>query len=292
MTTRSEIRQRWRHHKVAVNGVTLHYVEAGSGPLVLLLHGFPDFWYTWTHQIAALSAAGFHVVAPDLRGYNVSDKPRGVSSYSIETLAGDVAALIEHFGRGPAMVAGHDWGGVIAWYLPRLRPDLVERLVILNVPHPLAVLRAMRSPRQIARFWYQFFFQIPLLPEKLLLAKDCRRLRMAMTRLAVSAEAFTDADLERMARAWKRPYAMTAALNYYRALYRRSPFGITGGVPVDSRVLLIWGERERVFIPSSVEATIRLVDNLEIVRIEGAGHFVHLDRPDEVSEAMIRFLRE
>src|SRR5438874_5615782 len=128
----------WTHREAVVNGVRLHWVEAGDGPPVLLLHGFPEFWYAWRHQLPALARAGFRAVAPDLRGYNESDKPHGVRNYHLDLLAADVAGLIAHLGGGRACVVGHDWGGVVAWRLAMLRPAVVERLAILNAPHPAA----------------------------------------------------------------------------------------------------------------------------------------------------------
>src|SRR5207248_3278599 len=137
MLTAEQLPGAWEHRYAVVNGVRLHYVEAGAGPLMVLLHGFPEFWYSWRHQIPALAAAGFRVIAPDLRGYNLSAKPPAVHSYRIEALVGDVAALIRHAGERRAAVAGHDWGGVLAWYLPLYHPDVVDRLIVLNAPHPL-----------------------------------------------------------------------------------------------------------------------------------------------------------
>src|SRR5438067_5435169 len=137
----------WTHHDATVNGVRLHYVEAGSGPLVVLLHGFPEFWYSWRHQIPALAQAGFHVVAPDMRGYNLSDKPSGWRSYDGDHLAADVAGLVRHFGADRAHVVGHDWGAAVAYLTAMRHPDVVERVVILNVPHPERMLAGLRKPR-------------------------------------------------------------------------------------------------------------------------------------------------
>src|SRR5215203_1684309 len=155
----------WQHREAIVNGVRLHYVGAGTGPLVLLLHGFPEFWYSWRAQIPALVAAGYRVIAPDMRGYNLSEKPAGVRSYMLDTLCDDVLALIHHAGEERATVVGHDWGGAVAWNVPMRHPRAVERLIVLNAPHPGAFLRELRTPAQIAKSWYMFFFQLPWLPE-------------------------------------------------------------------------------------------------------------------------------
>src|SRR5205807_2242388 len=136
-----------------------------SGPPAVLLHGFPEFWYSWRHQLPALAAAGFRVIAPDMRGYNLSAKPPGIRSYCLEALTGDVVGLVRHLGYERAVIAGHDWGGAVAWHTALTRPDVVERLVILNSPHPATFLRELRTFAQLRKSWYMFFFQLPLLPE-------------------------------------------------------------------------------------------------------------------------------
>src|SRR5262245_37404008 len=172
----------WEHREAVVNGVRLHYVEAGSGPLVVLLHGFPEFWYCWRHQLPALAAAGFRAVAVDLRGYNESDKPPGARSYRLGVLVEAVAGLIEHLGADRGGVVGHDWGGVVAWVLAMRRPERVERLVAINAPHPAAWLRERKDPAQLLRSWYTFFFQLPLLPEWVIQAGDFFLIERMLTR--------------------------------------------------------------------------------------------------------------
>ena len=151
-----------------LDGVRLHYVSEGDGDPVVLLHGFPDFWYSWRNQIPALAEAGYRAIAPDMRGYNLSDKPHGVDQYSIEKLTGDVSALIRHLGYDQATVVGHDWGGIVAWYFAMQHQDQLDKLVILNAPHPLRVVDGFTNPRQWLKSWYVFLFQIPWLPERLL----------------------------------------------------------------------------------------------------------------------------
>lgn len=173
----------FRH--VVANGLRFHVAMAGpaDGPLVVLLHGFPEFWYGWRNQLSPLAEAGFRVWAPDQRGYNLSDKPRGVAAYAIGHLAADVAALIQTAGRERAIVVGHDWGGAVTWHLAEHFPERVERAVVVNVPHPTVMLHHLkRNPRQLWRSWYMFFFQLPWLPERLLtfrqgalLARSLRR---------------------------------------------------------------------------------------------------------------------
>src|SRR3989442_1115741 len=163
------------HRYVQTNGIALHLAEAGKGPLVILLHGFPEVWYSWHHQLPALAAAGYHAVAPDLRGYGGTDKD---GPYDLWTLTADVAALVRALGRERATIVGHDWGGTIAWSCGFLQPDVVERLVVLNAPHPARIGEELaRNPRQLARSWYVFAFQIPELPERFLRANVGRMLR-------------------------------------------------------------------------------------------------------------------
>ena len=155
-----------------VGDVRLHYVEAGDGPLVVLLHGFPEFWYGWRLQIAPLAAAGFRVVAPDLRGYNLSSKPDGIGAYGADQLAADVRGLIQERGAESALVVGHDWGGTVAWTLAMNHPEVVDRLAILNAAHPRKLNEGLRHPSQLRRSWYFFYFQLPGLPEHHVRAND------------------------------------------------------------------------------------------------------------------------
>ena len=196
-------------------------MQAGEGPLVVLLHGFPEFWYSWRHQIPVLAKAGFHVVAPDMRGYNLSERPRDWRRYDADVLAQDIAGLIGHLGEGPAYLAGHDWGAVIAYQTAMRHPELLRKLAILNVPHTERMLAGFRTLRQLRKSWYMFFFQIPRLPEYLL-ARDNFSFAKRSLR-ADSPGAFSDADLERYAQAWAQPGALTGMVNYYRAALRRSP---------------------------------------------------------------------
>ncbi len=233
------------HRYADLGDVRLHYVEAGEGPLVLLLQGFPQFWYEWRHQIPALVEAGFRV-APDMRGYNFSDKPPGVRAYRLELLARDVERLILDCGERKASVVGHDWGAIVAWIAAMRHPRRVGRLAILNVPHPARFLEGLLSPGQLLRSSYMFFFQIPRLPEAVIRAGEfAPLLRFVLRRDPVRAGAFTAGDIERYAGAMAPPGALTATLNYYRALLRNP--GEVGALleRIEAPVLVIWGERDR-----------------------------------------------
>src|SRR5215470_18072052 len=210
----------WRHGSAYVNGVRLHYVTQGEGKLVVLLHGFPEFWYSWRHQIPVL-AQHFKVVAPDMRGYNDSDKPAGVASYRLDLLRADVMDLVRAFGEDKAIIVGHDWGGGVAWTFAADYPQATERLIVLNCPHPGALQKHLRSNfRQLRRSWYMFFFQIPRVPEWGIRLNLHRFVERAFRGMAIRKEMFSDEDLRQYAEALKRPGALTAAINYYRAAFR------------------------------------------------------------------------
>ena len=264
--------------------VRLHYVEAGEGPLVVLLHGFPEFWYGWRSQIPALAEAGFRVVAPDMRGYNLSSKPEGVSAYDLDLLVRDIRGLIRERGEERAFVAGHDWGAAVAWQLAMSHPEAVERLAILNVPHPRRMMQGLRTPRQLARSWYILFFQLPWLPEQVV-----RRLRAAFADARPGA--FTEADLRRYEEAWAQPGAPTAMLNYYRAVMRQNPLKAQSRIrPVSAPTLVLWGQNDRALGPELAEPERRDVPNLEgVVRFGAASHWVQHDEAERVNERLVEF---
>jgi pimeloyl-ACP methyl ester carboxylesterase len=269
-------------------GVRLHYVEAGEGPLVVLLHGFPEFWYSWRRQIAPLAQAGYHVVAPDMRGYNLSDKPVGWRLYDGDRLAHDIAGLIRHFGAERAHLVGHDWGAAVAYTTAMRHPEMLESLSILNVPHPERMLSGFRTWRQLRKSWYMFFFQIPGLPERLI-ARDNFSFAKRSLR-ADSRGAFSDADLERYVEAWAQPGALSGMINYYRAALRQSPRAAVGRlVPIQTRTLVIWGERDRHLGAELAEPLPQWVPNVRVERIPEATHWVQHDAPERVNELLLEF---
>jgi epoxide hydrolase 4 len=272
----------------------LHYAAAGDGPPVVLLHGFPDFWYGWRHQIPALAAAGRRVLAPDLRGYNESDRPRGVRHYRQHLLVQDVAEFIDQVAGGRADVVGHDWGGVIAWRLAARQPQRVRRLAILNAPHPRRFIRVLRRhPRQLLRSWYVLFNQLPLLPELLLRARDCAMLRRVLRYAEDGASLATESELDEYARVFSRPHALTAAINYYRAAARAT---LSGRWSDEERLsvptLVIWGEKDRYLDRRLLERLDEHVLDLRTERLPHAGHFLHWQDPGSVNEALLAFLEE
>ena len=287
----------WTHGWAHLDSVVLHYVEAGEpeNPLVVLLHGFPELWYAWRHQIEAL-AAEFHVVAPDLRGYNRSEKPPGVGSYRLHRLVDDVVELVDHFGVERANVVGHDWGGVIAWEFGHRHPERLEHLAVLNAPHPGALDRELRSSTQLARSWYALFFQLPRIPEAILERAD-GWLGALLRTDPTNAAAFDEADIERYEHAISRPGALTAAIDYYRAFGRsqlRRWVGLAesnGRNPtVETETLVIWGEQDRALSTELLDGLDRWVPGVRIERLPEASHWVQNDAPERVTDLLEEFL--
>jgi epoxide hydrolase 4 len=281
----------WPHKYAATNGINLHYVEAGppDGRLVVLLHGFPEFWYSWRYQLGPLSEAGYRVIAPDLRGYNLSDKPE--TGYDIETLVEDVAGLIGAVGGKSATVVGHDWGGGLTWAFASFRPELTDALVVVNAPHFGPFQKALRRPRQMLRSWYMLFFQLPWLPERLLSAQDFRGISRQFAKSGMS-----DEDIQAYKDALSTEGTLTSGINYYRAAFRgqlrdaaRGKFSAEWPV-IDKSALLIWGTEDSFLGRETTEGTEQWVPNLRTEFVEGAGHWVQMERPDEVNRLMLEFL--
>lgn len=279
------------HRYATINGVRLHYVEYGKGPLVILLHGFPECWYAWRFQLPALAEAGFRVIAPDLRGYNLSDKPRGVGQYRLELLANDVKGLIRALDADSAVLVGHDWGGVIAWYLAMHEPRLIRKLIILNAPHPQRYLEELRNPGQLLRSWYVFFFQLPWLPEILIRAGGFAGMKHRLRHEPVHANAFDPATIDVYHQALAQPGALTAALNYYRAGLRCLLEGMAKQrKPIESPTLVIWGERDRYLGRRLLEGLEPWVADLTLERIADASHWVQAEAPERVNELILQFM--
>lgn len=276
-----------RHRTLRAGEVRLHCAEAGpeDGPLVLLLHGFPECWVTWKHQLPALAAAGFHVVAPDLRGYGRSDRPEGIAEYRVEKLAADIGALIDALGSPSADVVGHDWGGLVGYHFAMWYPDKLRKLVVLNIPHPQRMARGLLSLRQLRMSWYAFFFLLPFLPERGMAANHFRTLRSTFSKAL--REPYDRETVDEILAGFSQPGALTAALNYYRALAR--PFG-RRWERIDKPVLVIWGEQDRHLGRELAEPDPRWASDVRVVRIADAAHWVHADARDRVNELLLHFL--
>jgi epoxide hydrolase 4 len=287
------------HRVLDVGEVRLHVAEArpssvGEGPvpedvpLVVLLHGFPEFWRSWKHQLEALSAAGFWAVAPDMRGYNESEKPEGVGSYEVEKLGGDVAGLIRALGRKDAFVVGHDWGAVVAWAFAMEHPHLLKRLAILNVPHPIRMTQGLRRPKQLKKSWYMFFFQLPFgIPERFFAKND-----YAWLRLTFKVDKFPTEEIEHYVDAMRVPGAVTSAMSYYRAALRRL---VTNRLPkmrpIERPVLVLWGDRDRYLGKEMAEPPRGLVPDATVKHFPNATHWIQNDAPDEVNRELVAFFR-
>ncbi|HEY0106960.1 MAG TPA: alpha/beta fold hydrolase [Rhizomicrobium sp.] len=271
------------------NGVTLNVAEAGpdNGPLVILLHGFPEFWFGWRHQVGALAQAGYRVVAPDQRGYNLSDKPRGIANYDIDVLADDVVALAAHYTSAPFNLVGHDWGAVAAWWTVTRHPQRVAKLAVLNCPHPAIWRRTMaENPAQMLASWYVLFFQIPWLPEALLRARNYRALEISIREAKAPV---SDDEVARYREAWGRNGALTATINWYRAIFRHVFEPVAPGA-IRVPVRIIWGRQDRYVLPALAEASKALCANAELIYVPEATHWVAQDEPNRVNALLLDFL--
>jgi len=281
----------FEHHYIQVNGIRMHYASAGHGPRPLvMLHGFPESWYSWRHQLMALGE-NYTVVAPDMRGYNETDRPGW--GYELDVLAQDVAELLRALRHRSAIIAGHDWGGNIAWSLAIARPELVERLIVLNIPHPALFASAIgRNLRQMLRSWYILFFQLPFLPEAAIRANDYQTIERLFRGTAIDKTCFTDEDIEIFKAAIAAPGAATAALNYYRRLFQTGERGMFRGtgMRVTMPTLMIWGEKDIALGKELTYGTGRFVPDLRIHYIPDCSHWVQQECPAEVNSAIRAFL--
>jgi pimeloyl-ACP methyl ester carboxylesterase len=278
----------WQHREIMTNGIRMHYVRQGTGSLIVLLHGFPEFWYSWRYQIPFLAAHGYSVVAPDLRGYNDSDKPR--TGYDVSTLIRDIAGLVRGLGYERAVIVGHDWGGALAWAFALQYPQMTERLIVLNAPHPVAFAREMRTLKQLRKSWYMFFFQIPLLPEFLLGLNHAAMIGRMLSASAVQKEAFPPTVLARYQEAMSKPGALTSGLNYYRALFQA--IGLSQqNTMVEAPTLLIWGEQDVALGIDLTKGLEQWVPHLQVRYIPDSGHWVQQEKPETVNAWMLEFLQ-
>jgi pimeloyl-ACP methyl ester carboxylesterase len=277
-----------RHRDVFTGEVRLRVAEAGppDGPPVLLLHGFPEPWSGWRHQLGPLAEAGFRVLAPDQRGYGASEKPPGVAAYALDRLVADVVALADAAGAGPVALVGHDWGGIVAWWTAVRHPGRVARLVVLNAPHPTAYRRFVRRhPGQLARSAYAIGFQLPGLPEWALGRGDFRALARTLRRTSRPGT-FPDALLDDYRRAWSAPGAMTAMLHWYRAGLRHVP-DLSRDPRVRVPTTLIWGARDGFLRRELAPASLAYCDDGRLEVLEDATHWLHHEEPERVN-ALIR----
>ncbi|GAA6616765.1 alpha/beta fold hydrolase [Scytonema sp. NUACC26] len=278
----------WKHEYILTNGLKLHYVTQGEGPLMLMLHGFPEFWYSWRHQIPEF-AKDFKVVALDLRGYNDSDKPKNKSAYIMDEFVRDIEGVITGLGYEKCTLVGHDWGGAIAWNFAYSYPNIVEQLIILNLPHPAKFSEGLRTPQQLLRSSYAFFFQLPSLPEFFIQASDYQLLENAFRGLAIDKNAFTQEDIEAYKNAASKRGALTAMLNYYRNFSQQKIMNGSWGV-LEVPTLMIWAENDIALGKEMTYGTNAYVRDLQIKYIPNCSHWVQQEQPQLVNQYIREFL--
>ena len=281
------------HQQIIANGINLHVVQDGprTGRFLILLHGFPEFWYGWRRQIPFLAAAGYRVWAPDQRGYNLSDKPSGIAAYSLDELGADVIGLLDAAGQETAFLVGHDWGAAVAWWIASKYPARLAKMVIINVPHGAVLMKHLRrNLAQIRKSWYMFFFQFPYLPEIII---PLRNWNMFAKFLKNSSRpgTFTNDDLDIYRQAWSQPKTLTSMLNWYRSVMQKPP------KPPDSLritvpTLLIWGAQDKFLGREMAQPSIDLCDDGRLVYFEEATHWVQLEEAERVNELIDTFLRD
>ncbi len=255
-----------------------------------MLHGFPEFWRGWEKQIEPLAEAGYRVIVPDQRGYNLSDKPKGVKAYSLDKLVADILGLMDALGYEKVNLIGHDWGAVVAWAFAIWHPERLRKLGILNVPHPAVMMNFLRrgDPEQLRRSWYVFAFQIPWLPEAIMRADNWRGAERVL-RGSGKIHTFSNEDIAEYKKAWSQPGAMTAMINWYRAIVRHRP-----KMPQGSRVkvptLMIWGMQDVALSHRMARLSIDYCDDGKLVLFEEATHWVQHDETEAVNQLLLEFL--
>lgn len=278
------------HEYIRANGHVFHVALAGptDGPAVLLLHGFPEFWYGWTAQIEALAAAGYRVIAPDQRGYNLSDKPKDIGAYRATELVADVIGLLDALDIATATLIAHDWGGAIAWWVADMHPDRLSALIILNSPHPKSFGKALREdPNQKRRSLYMLFFRWRILPELLLSVGHFVVAWWALQQTA-RPDTFTRADRRAYKAAWSQPNAMRSMLHWYRAMAAYRPPSIA--TPIQPPTLIVWGEDDPAFVTWMAQDSADRCADATLHTLPEATHWLHHEYPDRVNEFILEFL--
>ena len=274
--------------KITTNGIRLHVALAGpeDGEPILLLHGFPDAWFGWEAQIGPLTVAGFRVIVPDQRGYNLSDKPDGVASYQMDTLVKDILGLADAMGYERFHIAGHDFGAMVSWNLAMCCPDRIKRMVIANVPHPQVMSSYLRMHiKQMLKSWYAIFFQIPGLPEWTVKLNNWRFLISAMP------DDLSEEEQDRYRAAWNRPGAMTGMMNWYRAFFRL-PKKTKQFSKIQVPTLILWGKQDPHLCYEMATLSVNLCENGQLITFEDATHWVLQDESESVSQHMVEFFTD
>ncbi|MGB1286064.1 MAG: alpha/beta fold hydrolase [Aggregatilineales bacterium] len=305
MNTPKPLSDYGQHHFIETNGIKLHTFIAGDkdGDPIFLLHGFPEFWYAWRRQIPYLVGSGYRVIVPDLRGYNLSDKPDGIASYRISTLARDVAGLADALGYNTFNLVGHDWGAAVSWWVATMFPQRLKKLIILNVPYPSIMAAEFRkfNLSQLRKSWYMFFFQIPALPEALMSMNDYKNIA-DMIQNDANPGSFSDADMDLYREAWGQPGAMKSMLHWYRAMIQSGTGENTDNQPRQSSpdaklritvsTLILWGEQDVALDVDLAHLSLKICDDGKLHTFPDATHWLQHDEPDAVNQHIRDFVSE
>ena len=277
------------HTFFQLSDASLHALTAGDkgGDVLIFLHGFPEYCYGWHKQLPYFAGKGYYVVAPDQRGYNLSSKPAGVKSYTPEKLTADIVELIGQLGKEKVVLVGHDWGGVVAWAIAMHHPYLLQKLVILNMPHPGVMQQHLRqNPRQMLRSWYAAAIQIPVLPEIALQALNYKLLAFALTSTA-QPNTFTGENLAAYREAWRQPGALSGMLNWYRA-FKYTGLNLKRNVEVPT--LMLWGKKDAALGAEMAEPSIAKCTTGKLIFLKDATHWLHHEQPEQVNQEILAFL--
>lgn len=275
-----------------VNGINLNVIdEGGKGlPVIVFLHGFPEFSYGWKNQIPFFLNKGYRVIVPDQRGYNLSDKPANVSAYKTDQLVKDIIELIKLSGSGKVYLVGHDWGAAIAWRMAIQFPELIYKLVIINVPHPMVMKETLKkNPRQMLKSWYIAFFQIPLLPEKLLSAFQYKFLSQMLLRSSAKG-IFTPEEIEKYKKAWKRKGALKGMINWYRAALRFDRSSSQTDQKVKIPTLIQWGVQDLALVEDMAKGSLKYCEKGSLKIYPDATHWIHHEKIEEVNRSIYEFI--
>ena len=279
------------HVNILTNGVRLHCAVAGpeDGPLVIALHGFPEFWRGMLSPMVTLAKAGYRVVAPDQRGYGLSEKPGQISDYRIEVLADDVAGLITAMGHQQARILGHDWGAAVAWWLALTNPEVVRSLIVVNVPHPRVLAKQIRSSRQqLRKSWYIFAMQVPWLPQRLLFSRLGRPVFARTLARTALAGSLTPEYQQQLTRSWTSEDSGRGMTHWYRAAVQQRPPSLTDKF-VHVPTLILWGRKDVALTPQMAEASVELCDNGELIMYDDATHWLLHDEPVDTADRIVAF---
>ncbi|MHA2388122.1 MAG: alpha/beta fold hydrolase [Candidatus Hodarchaeales archaeon] len=273
---------------IPTNGIRLHTAIAGpkNGTPVILLHGFPDAWFGWQSQIHALVSEGFHVIVPDQRGYNLSDKPKGKTKYHLNILSQDILGLADSLGLDQFHLAGHDFGAMVSWIIAMSSPERLKKLVIANVPHPIVMQQFIRKNfAQMRKSWYAFFFKIPKLPEWYARRKNWKMLMSAM------AKGLSEKERNQYRDAWAQENAMTSMINWYRVMSLRSSARSDRTPKIHIPTLILWGKRDHYLSYEMAQLSVEVCEDGKLVTFEDASHWVHQDEPDRFNQLMIEHFK-